>query len=101
MLAPDSVSVPVPILVSASVPRVFWITPVKLLVALLLPTVSVGTPPDKLSTVPAPLRPLMVSLKPFRSSVPATATLPLATPSGNTPVAPNLSVPVVTVVSPL
>ena len=75
-------------------------TPVKLLVALLLPTVSVGVPATKLSTVPAPVNPLMVSLNPFRSSTPATLTLPLPAPSGITPAAPSLSVPALTVVSP-
>ena len=101
MFTPDSVSVPVPVLVNDSVPRESVITPAKLLVALLPPTVSVGDPPTSVSTVPAPLRPLIVSLNPFRSSVPATLTLPLAAPSGITPAAPSLSVPTLTVVSPL
>ena len=82
-------------------PALFWITPLKTLVALLPPTVSVDAPPDSLSTVPAPVSPLIVSLKPFRSSVPATATLPLPVPSGSTPAAPSLRVPEATVVSPL
>ena len=102
MFAPDSVSVPVPILARDSVPRVSVITPEKVLVALLPPTDNVGDPPDRVSTLPVPLRPLIVSLLPFRSSVPATLTLPLPAPSGITPAAPSLSMPpTLTVVSPL
>ena len=94
-------SVPVPVLVSASVPVVFWIAPEKLPEALPAPTVSVGVPPPAtLSITPAPLRPLIVSLKVFRSSVPATLRLPLPVPSGMTLAAPSCSVPPVTVVSP-
>ena len=101
-MAPDSVSVPVPVLVSASVPVVFCTTPVKPLLALFPPTVSVEVPPATVSTVPAPLSPLIVSLKVFRSSVPVTLTLPLPAPSGITPAAPSLSMPkLLTVVSPL
>ena len=81
-------------------PALLRITPAKLLLALPLPTVSVGVPPDTVSTVPAPVKPLIVSLKPFRSSVPVTLRLPLPTPSGITPAAPSLSVPAATVVSP-
>ena len=100
-MAPLSVSVPAPSLVRASVPVVFCKTPVKLPPASLLPTVSVTAPATVVSTTPAPDRPLIVSLKPFRSSVPANATLPLPTPSGITPAAPSLSMPALTVVSPL
>ena len=53
-----------------------------------------------LLTVPAPLRQLTTSLKPPRSSVPDTVTLPLPTPSGMTLDAPSLSVPALIVVSP-
>ena len=100
-MAPDSVSVPVPVLVSASVPVLLRITPLKTLLALLPPTVRADVPPDTVSTVPAPVRPLIVSLKPFRSSVPASAKLPLPVPSGKASLAPSLSMPALTVVSPL
>ena len=101
MLAPDKVSVPEPVLDSASAPVVLRTTPLNTLVWSLPPTVKVAAPAALLSTVPAPLKPLTVSLTPFRSSVPATATLPLPAPSGSTPAAPSLSVPALTEVSPL
>ena len=69
MFAPERVSVPVPVLVRASVPAVFLITPEKVLVALLSPTVNVGVPLTP-STVPLPEIPLMVSLKPAILNVP-------------------------------
>ena len=98
--APLKLSVPAPVLLRASVPAVFCSRPVKLPPASLLPTVSVTAPATVVSTTPAPDRPLIVSLKPFRSSVPATATLPLPAPSGITPAAPSLSMPALTVVLP-
>ena len=99
--APLKVRVPAPVLLRARVPAVFCSRPEKLLVWSLLPTVSVTVPAAVVSTTPAPDRPLMVSPKPFRSSVPAIATLPLPTPSGITPAAPSWSVPPLTVVVPL
>src|SRR5262245_1147067 len=75
-------------------------TPENVLVALLPPTVNVAEPAAVLSTVPPPDNPLIVSLPPFRSSVPVTLTLPLPTPSGMTPDAPSLSVPALIVVLP-
>ncbi len=42
---------PLPILISETVPAVFWMTPLNVLLAPLLPTISVLVPPDKLSTI--------------------------------------------------
>ena len=81
-MVPLRVSVPVPILVSASVPEVLTIGPEKVLVALLSPTVKVGVPLTPLSTVPLPERPLMVSLLPPMFKVPLSATLPAVLPFG-------------------
>ena len=74
--------------------------PLKVLVWSLAPTVRVGDPPAKVSTVPLPLKPLIVSLKVFKSSVPAMLTLPLPAPPGMTLAAPSCSVPALMVVSP-
>ena len=71
-----------PILTSANVPAVFLITPENVRpVALLSPIVRVGVPLTP-STVPDPERPLMVSLLPFKLSVPLTATFPAVAPLG-------------------
>src|SRR6185295_17750249 len=64
-LFPESVTVPVPTLVSASEPPLLMIVPVNVLDALLLPTVKMLAP-ELTSTVPLPLRPLIVSLEPAR-----------------------------------
>ena len=101
VLMPVRVSVPVPVLVKASVPVVFWIIPPNVLVALLLPTVSIGVPPATVSTVPPPDKPLMVSLKVFRSRMPVTLMLPLPLPSGMTLLAPNCNMPALMMVSPV
>ena len=83
VLPPDSVSVPLPVLVSPSVPvPVSWRVPPKLLVWSFNPTVSVRAPDPEWSTEPEPLSPLMRSLPPDRSRVPFTTTLPLPGPSG-------------------
>ncbi len=47
---------PLPIFCRANAPALFRIVPPKVLVALLLPTVSVGLPPATVSTVPLPER---------------------------------------------
>jgi len=60
VFVPLNVRVPVPVLASASVPVLFS-TPLKVDVASLPPTVSVGVP-DEAVTIPAPLSPLIVSL---------------------------------------
>ena len=92
---------PVPILVSARLPTVLRIGPLKALVTLLSPTVSVFVPavPAALpSMVPAPDRPLIFWLKPFRSSMPTpvvevvTVTLPTPVPEGIWLAAPSRSV---------
>ena len=54
VLVPLRSSTPAPILVKATVPLVFWITPPKAPLAPLAPTESVQKPPPRLSTVPAP-----------------------------------------------
>ena len=75
-------------------------TPLNEPLALLLPTVRVDAAFTNVSTVPAPFKPLIVSLKPFMLSVAPTlrVTLPLPTPSGMTLLAPNCNVPPLTTV---
>ena len=86
---------PVPILASASVPPVLTIGPVRLSpVALLLPMVKVGAPVTA-STVPAPDRPLIVSLKPLSFSDPESTKLPAVAPSGIWLFAPRARTPLV------
>ena len=101
VFAPVNVRIPLPVLVNASEPAVFWMTPPKLLETLLLPTVSSGLPPATVSITPAPLKPLTVSLNVFKSSVALTETLPLPAPSGMTLPAPSRSTPALARVSPL
>ena len=50
-----SVKLPVPVLVTAIVPAPFWITPSKVLLVLLLPTLSVLVPEMELVTMPVVL----------------------------------------------
>jgi len=90
--------VPLPVLVSATVPLPSWMTPLNVLVASPAPTVNVAAP----VTVPSPHRPLTVSAKPT-SSVPGalTVTSPLPVPWGITFAAPTTSVPALTVRLPL
>jgi len=89
---PESVSVPLPVLISARVPAVFLITPEKVLVALLSPTVKVGVPLMP-STIPVPERPLMVSLKPPMLNLPfVTIKLPLPMPLGIWLAAPSVKI---------
>jgi len=97
---PLSVRTPVPVLVKASVPLLFWMLPANTLVALPLPTVNVGVPPPELSTVPLPLRPSIVSLNPPISSVPLSVTLPAPATSVISLPPACFSVPALIVVAP-
>ena len=105
VLLPESVSVPVPVLMRLSVDVVpeFLRAPLKVLVWLVEEkTVRVAfVEARRLSMMPAPDRPLMISELPLRSSVPSTVTLPLDAPSGMTSAAPSFSVPALTVVAPM
>src|SRR4029077_19111847 len=77
-------------------------TPLKLLVALLFPAVSVYVlDPAVLSTVPAPDNPLMDELNPPKSNVPVTERFPLPDPDGISFAAPCFNVPALIVVAPL
>ena len=97
VFGPLKVCVPVPVFVTPKVPAVFLMMPEKFAVASLSPTVSVGVPLVP-STVPLPLRPLMVSLKPARLSVPMPVpfelmmTVPVPVPFGIWLVAPRFRV---------
>ena len=72
-----------------------------MLTALLLPTVKVGVPPATLVTEPVPQRPFSVALRPFKSSVPLTVTLPAAASVGRAAGAANCNVAaLLTVVAP-
>jgi len=99
VLALLSESVPDPVLVRLTAPDVFLIEPANVELWLLAPTVKVAAAAE-LSTVPAPVRPLIVVLKPFKSSVPLTATFPVPAPLGSAPIAATWRMPVVIVVSP-
>ena len=100
-VVPERVSVPEPVLVKAKVPAVFLITPLNELVALLLPTVNIGVPPATVSTVPAPLRPFIVSLEYYSNRVCPLHSHYLPDPSGILFAAPSLSMPAAMVLSPL
>ena len=76
--APVSVKVPVPVLVRPS--KLAAIGPANVLLALLLPAVSVLAPATELKTVPAPVSPPTLALLPLRSNVPLTVALPIAAP---------------------
>ena len=93
VLAPDSVSVPAPILVSPPMPD---IVPENVVLVLSLPVVSVAEPSV---TLPAPASEPMVWLKPSRSSVAPLATVN-ALPAENAFAAPACSVPALTAVAP-
>ena len=64
LFCPESVSVPLPILVIATVPSESFIRPLNVEAALLLPIVNVAAPAAELelSMVPAPVKLLIVSL---------------------------------------
>ena len=87
-------------------PSVLRMTPEKVCAAALSPIARVMVPATELSTAPEPAKPLIVSLKPARSSVPAApmVTLPEAAipmPFGMTLAAPRRSVPEPTFVPPV
>ena len=93
-------SVPVPVLVRATVPLPAASTPEKVVEALLPPAVRVTAPTTLLVTVPAPASEATVSLKALRSTVAPVSTdraldepMPLAMP--------RRRVPALTVVAPL
>ena len=90
---------PLPTLTMPRLPAVFWMVLKMVPEPSPLPTVRVAEPTAVLSTTPltAPLRPLMVSEKPLRSSVPSIVTVPVPLPSGRTLAEPSFSVPAVTV----
>jgi hypothetical protein len=99
-LLPESVSLPVPTLVNATVLMLLpsWILPEKAPPLLPLPTVSVDALPLLvMAPVPAPLNALIVGLLPFRSSVPPTVTSPM----GSAPAEPSFKVPAVMLVKPV
>ena len=100
VLAPDNVSVPVPVLVSATVPLPFCMTPENVVELLLPPAVSTTAPAAPLVTVPAPAREPIASLNPRRSKIapPDTVT---ALPEGTALVAPSCRVPAPMVVAPV
>ena len=98
-------NVPVPVFVMLNwPPPVLVIDPVKVLLTLFPPTVSVDCAAEESSTVPLPSRPLTVGLNPFRSSVPVKlpvfviVRLPLPEPLGMPPLPPNCKMPFVMVV---
>ena len=93
VLAPDSVSVPAPILVRPPMPN---IVPENAVLVLSLPVVSVAEPSV---TLPAPASEPIIWLKPSRSSVAPLATVN-ALPAENAFVAPACSVPALTAVAP-
>ena len=78
VLFPESVSVPVPVLVRPMVPRPSWMFPVKAAVWSLAPAVKMAAP-ELLVTRPEPASPLVVRSKPLRSRMPGVASerLPL------------------------
>ena len=80
MLGLVSVSVPEPTFTSESAPApLFWMMPEKVEVtepaSVPLPTYKVTGVAEVLSTMPEPLRPLMIWLKPFKSNVPPAPTV--------------------------
>ncbi|GJD43423.1 hypothetical protein AFCDBAGC_1275 [Methylobacterium cerastii] len=102
MLAPDSVSAPVPDWVRAVVPAALpsWMIPEKVVAAFRPPVVSVEATPPPLVTVPAPESEPVVCEKPPRSRVaPVPTETALRVP--RLLVAPLCSVPAVIVVAPV
>ena len=95
---PESVCVPVPVLVNRVVPDPFWITPLKVVEVLLPPVVSVFVVAVELLTAPLPASEPMEISKPFRSSVPFAVTAELLP---NAVVEPAFNVPALTVVAPV
>ena len=91
LLAPEIVTVPVPVLARLRLPEVLANLPANEKVWSLAPTVSVGVPLPP-SIVPAPLRPLIVWLYPARFKVPARLTFPQPAPEGIWSAAPSCRV---------
>ena len=98
VFGPVRVSEPLPVFCNPISPVVFWIVPLKVLVALLLPTVRVYMPlPLALSIVPLPHSPLTEGWLPLSKSRPLTVRSPLP----RALVLPRTSVPWPTVVLPV
>ena len=99
VLRPDSVSVPVPLLVRPNAEVPFCNVPPNVVEVLSPPAVSVATPAPLLVTIPAPAREPMVWLNPLRSTAaPAPTVNALAVEKALA--APACSVPAVTLVAP-
>ena len=100
VLAPDKISVPVPVFVRATAPLPFWMMPENVVELLLPPAVRMTAPAALLVTVPAPASEPMTSLKPPRSNVaPAATVTALAEPIAL--VMPSRSVPALIAVAPV
>ena len=100
VLVPARVAMPVPALVRATVALPSLSVPVKLVVVLLPPVVSVIEPAAVLVTVPAPASDPIVSEKPARSTVAPDATVTALL--GPMPLAiASLTVPLLTAVAPV
>ena len=97
-MAPVSVSVPAPALVSASVALPFCRMPLNVVLVPSPPAVRVMLLAAELVMVPAPAIEPTLSENPARSSVPVMVT---AEVSASTPAAPSASVPALIVVAPL
>lgn len=93
VFAPENVRAPVPFLIRDTVPLPSLITPEKIVLVLLAPTVNVGDPATELVILPAPAIEPTARVYPFKSNVPVMVMALFATGPKTVVAAPTLIVP--------